>query len=256
MATIDKAKGQAVEEHSLSSFDKKRGKVAAYSAQKHKKYRVVSVQKMERADIHGHIGKNPKKSESTPQTPKRSETMRKMLYGTNRNNHSNRDRKNEGKTSENTEHSGIFANSENSVSVSKTITPEIAERMKRAAYLDRLNKDKIKTSAARADSAPDNTAKSVTSDDTEPHTGYADKKPYEHKFLSETADSVIPEVKKAITPEMAERMKRAAFIEQKNAEAIRLNRATVVSETEDVPVEHLETEMQNTTETITEGSAE
>lgn len=244
IATIDKAKGQAVEEHSLSSFDKKRGKVAAYSAQKHKKYRVVSVQKMERADIHGHIGKNSKKSESTSQTPKRSETMRKMLCGTNRNNHSNRDRKNEGKTSENTEHSGIFANSENSVSVSKTITPEIAERMKRAAYLDRLNKDKIKTSAARADSAPDNTAKSVTSDDTEPHTGYADKKPYEHKFLSETADSVIPEVKKAITPEMAERMKRAAFIEQKNAEAIRLNRATVVSETEDVPVEHPKNEEQ------------
>lgn len=240
MATIDKAKGQAVEEHSLSSFDKKRGKVAAYSAQKHKKYRVVSVQKMERADIHGHIGKNSKKSESTPQTPKRSETMRKMLYGTNRNNHSNRERKKEGKTSENTEHSGIFANSENSVSVSKTITPEIAERMKRAAYLDRLNKDKIKTSAARADSAPDNTAKSVTSDDTEPHSGYADKKPYEHKFLSETADSVIPEAKKAITPEMAERMKRAAFIEQKNAEAIRLNRAAVVTETEDVPLEHLE----------------
>lgn len=244
MATIDKAKGQAVEKHFLSSFDKKRGKVAAYSAQKHKKYRVVSVQKMERADIHGHIGKNSEKSESTPQTSKRSETMRKMLCGTNRNNHSNRDRKNEGKTSENTEHSGIFANSENSVSVSKTITPEIAERMKRAAYLDRLNKDKIKTSAARADSAPDNTAKSVTSDDTEPHTGYADKKPYEHKFLSETADSVIPEVKKAITPEMAERMKRAAFIEQKNAEAIRLNRATVVSETEDVPVEHPKNEEQ------------
>lgn len=244
MATIDKAKGQAVEKHSLSSFDKKRGKVAAYSALKHKKYRVVSVQKMERADIHGHIGKNSEKSESTPQTSKRSETMRKMLCGTNRNNHSNRDRKNEGKTSENTEHSGIFANSENSVSVSKTITPEIAERMKRAAYLDRLNKDKIKTSAARADSAPDNTAKSVTSDDTEPHTGYADKKPYEHKFLLETADSVIPEVKKAITPEMAERMKRAAFIEQKNAEAIRLNRATVVSETEDVPVEHPKNEEQ------------
>lgn len=244
MATIDKAKGQAVEKHSLSSFDKKRGKVAAYSAQKHKKYRVVSVQKMERADIHGHIGKNSEKSESTPQTSKRSETMRKMLCGTNRNNHSNRDRKNEGKTSENTEHSGIFANSENSVSVSKTITPEIAERMKRAAYLDRLNKDKIKTSAARADSAPDNTAKSVTSDDTEPHTGYADKKPYEHKFLSETADSVIPEVKKAITPEMAERMKRAAFIEQKNAEAIRLNRATAVAEAEDVPVEHPKNEEQ------------
>lgn len=244
MATIDKAKGQAVEEHSLSSFDKKRGKVAAYSAQKHKKYRVVSVQKMERADIHGHIGKNSKKSESTSQTPKRSETMRKMLCGTNRNNHSNRDRKNEGKTSENTEHSGIFANSENSVSVSKTITPEIAERMKRAAYLDRLNKDKIKTFATRSDISPD----IDVSDNAENHSHDKMSVPhseYEKKYLSETADSVIPEAKKAITPEMAERMKRAAFIEQKNAEAIRLNRATVVAETEDVPLEHLEQTEKN-----------
>ena len=258
MATIDKAKGQAVEEHSLSSFDKKRGKVAAYSAQKHKKYRVVSVQKMERADIHGHIGKNSEKSESTSQTPKRSETMRKMLYGTNRNNHSNRERKSEVKAQNNAssteavqdlKKSSYLQDRENpNSSVSdqrKNITPEMAERMKRAAYLDRLNKDKIKTSAARADSAPDNTAKSVTSDDTEPHSGYADKKPYEHKFLSETADSIIPEVKKAITPEMAERMKRAAFIEQKNAEAIRLNRATAVAETEDVPVEHFEQTEEN-----------
>ena len=244
MATIDKAKGQAVEEHSLSSFEKKMGKVAAYSAQKHKKYRVVSVQKMERADIHGHIGKNPKKSESTPQTPKRSETMRKMLYGTNRNNHSNRDRKNEGKTSENTEHSGIFANSENSVSVSKTITPEIAERMKRADYLDRLNKDKIKTFATRSDISPD----IDVSDNAENHSHDKMSVPhseYKKKYLSETADSVIPEAKKAITPEMAERMKRAAFIEQKNAEAIRLNRATVVAETEDVPLEHLEQTEKN-----------
>lgn len=243
MATIDKAKGQAVEEHSLSSFDKKRGKVAAYSAQKHKKYRVVSVQKMERADIHGHIGKTSEKSESTSQTSKRSETMRKILYGTNRNNHSNRERKKEGKTSENTEHSGIFANSENSVSVSKTITPEMAERMKRAAYLDRLNKDKIKTSVARSEISPD----IVISDNAGNYSHDKMSVPhseYEKKYLSETPDSVIPEVKKAITLEMAERMKRAAFIEQKNAEAIRLNRATVVAEAEDVPVEHPKNEEQ------------
>lgn len=243
MATIDKAKGQAVEEHSLSSFDKKRGKVAAYSAQKHKKYRVVSVQKMERADIHGHIGKTSEKSESTSQTSKRSETMRKILYGTNRNNHSNRERKKEGKTSENTEHSGIFANSENSVSVSKTITPEMAERMKRAAYLDRLNKDKIKTSVARSEISPD----IVISDNAGNYSHDKMSVPhseYEKKYLSETPDSVIPEVKKAITLEMAERMKRAAFIEQKNAEAIRLNRATVVAEAEDIPVEHPKNEEQ------------
>lgn len=244
MATIDKAKGQAVEEHSLSSFDKKRGKVAACSAQKHKKYRVVSVQKMERADIHGGRVGMTDKAENAAETSKRSETMRKMLYGTNRNNHSNRDRKNEGRTSENTEHRDIFANSENSVSVSKTITPEMAQRMKRAAYLDRLNKDKIKTSAARTEISPDidvsDNAGNYSHDKMS--VPYSE---YEKKYLSETPDSVIPEAKKAITPEMAERMKRAAFIEQKNAEAIRLNRAAAVAETEDVPVEHSEQAEEN-----------
>ena len=248
MATIDKAKGQAVEEHSLSSFDKKRGKVAAYSAQKHKKYRVVSVQKMERADIHGHIGKNSEKSESTPQTPKRSETMRKMLYGNNQN---NRDRKSEVKReTDNVQDLKKFSylqnreNSDSSVSEQrKSITPEMAERMKRAAYLDRLNKDKIKTSAARSEISPD----IDISDNAENHSHDKMSVPhseYEKKYLSETADSVIPEMKKAITPEMAERMKRAAFIEQKNAEAIRLNRATAVAEAEDVPVGHPKNEEQ------------
>lgn len=247
MATIDKAKCQAVEEHSLSSFDKKRGKVVACSAQKHKKYRVVSVQEMERADIYGHIGKTSEKSENTAQTPKRFETMRKMLYGTNRNNHSNRERKSEVKRENNNvqdlKKSSYLQNRENpdsSVSEQlKSITPEMAERMKRAAYLDRLNKDKIKTSAARSEISPD----IDISDNAENHSYDKMSVPhleYEKKYLSETADSVIPEAKKAITPEMAERMKRAAFIEQKNAEAIRLNRATAVAETEDVPLEHLE----------------
>lgn len=251
MATIDKAKGQAVEEHSLSSFDKKRGKVAACSAQKHKKYRVVSVQKMERADIHGHIGRTSEKSESTSQTPKRSETMRKILYGTNRNNHSNRERKSEVKRENNNvqdlKKSSYLQGRENpdsSVSEQlKSITPEMAERMKRAAYLDRLNKDKIKTSAARSEISPD----IVISDNAGNYSHDKMSVPhseYEKKYLSETPDSVIPEVKKAITLEMAERMKRAAFIEQKNAEAIRLNRATVVAEAEDVPVEHPKNEEQ------------
>lgn len=251
MATIDKAKGQAVEEHSLSSFDKKRGKVAACSAQKHKKYRVVSVQKMERADIHGHIGRTSEKSESTSQTPKRSETMRKILYGTNRNNHSNRERKSEVKRENNNvqdlKKSSYLQGRENpdsSVSEQlKSITPEMAERMKRAAYLDRLNKDKIKTSVARSEISPDidisDNAGNYSHDKMSvPHSEY------EKKYLSETTDSVIPEAKKAITPEMAERMKRAAFIEQKNAEAIRLNRATAVAEAEDVPVEHPKNEEQ------------
>ncbi len=202
MATIDKKKGQAVEEHSLSSFDKKKGKIAAYSVQKKKKYRVVSVQKSDKVSSYnsnGGIKDNSKRINPT------------------------------------------FASLESSVSAHKTITPEMAQRMKRAAFMDKVNKDKIQIQKARADEfisdyAEKHTANAVTV----PHSEYEDKKPYEKKYLSEAPDSVIPEVKKAITPEMAERMKRAAFIEQKNAEAIKLNRATVVSETEDVPVEHRE----------------
>ena len=92
MATIDKKKGQPVEEHSLSSLDKKRGKVLAFSAQKKKKYRVVSVQKIERSDTYGSIGRNVSRSENTAQSPKHSETLRKFIYGTNSGNGSNRSR--------------------------------------------------------------------------------------------------------------------------------------------------------------------
>ncbi len=255
MATIDKKKSQPVEEHSLSSFDMKRGKVAAFSERKQKKYRVVSVQKIERLNTPENIGKKLNKSENTDQTPKRSETVRKLLYGTNRNNGSNRKRKSESKGQQNSispeavqdlKKSSYLQGHERSKSAvsapPKNITSEMAQRMKRAAYLDKLNKDKIKTNTARAETSAvsDNAENHSYSAVPEPHSGYEDKKPYEHKYLSETADSVIPDAKKAITPEMAERMKRAAFIEQKNAEAIRLNRATVVTEAEDVPVEHSE----------------
>lgn len=249
MATIDKKKGQPVEEHSLSSFDKKRGKVLAFSAQKKKKYRVVSVQKIERSDAYGSVGRNVSKSENTAQSSKHSETLRKFIYGTNSGNGSNQSRsylQGQGK-------------SESAVSeLPRNISPEMAERMKRAAYMDKLNKDKVRSNIARADISDYSADRSESHTDSItslPHSGYEDKKPYENKYLSESSDSVIPEVKKAITPEMAERMKRAAFIEQKNAEAIRLNRATVVIDTEkqeeysenreqteeitsDVPLEH------------------
>ena len=241
MATIDKKKGQPVEEHSLSSFDKKRGKVLAFSAQKKKKYRVVSVQKIERSDTYGSIGRNVSRSENTAQSPKHSETLRKFIYGTNSGNGSNRSRsylQGQGK-------------SESAVSeLPRNISPEMAERMKRAAYMDKLNKDKIQIQMARTDEVITDYAEKHTENAvTVPHSGYEDKKPYEHKYLSESSDSVIPKVKRAITPEMAERMKRAAFIEQKNAEAIRLNRATVVDDAEGVSSEHYENREQ--TEEIT-----
>ena len=162
MATIDRKNNQPVEEHSLSSFDKKKGKVLAFSAQKKKKYRVVSVQKFENVNIQSSKVGRIENVEDATQASKRSETMRKILYGTDR---GNTERKSESRKS---------------------------------SYLQ----------------GQENTESSVLAQPT------------------------------AITPEMAERMKRAAFIEQKNAEAIRLNRATVVTETEDVPVEHFESREQ------------
>lgn len=77
------------------------------------------------------------------------------------------------------------------------------------------------------------------------------------------SESTVTQPEKAITPEIAQRMKRAAFIAQKNEEAIRLNRASVISteeeqevlsdeiteypeETENVPVEHLDEEQKET----------
>lgn len=129
MATIDKKKSQPVEEHSLSSFDKKRGKVAAFSERKQKKYRVVSVQKIERLNTPEHIGKRLDKSENTDQTPKRSETMRKLLYGTNRNNGSNRERKSESKGQQN------------------SISPEAVQDLKKSAYLQGQERSKSAVSA-------------------------------------------------------------------------------------------------------------
>lgn len=157
----------------------------------------------------------------------------------------------------------------------KVISPEMAQRMKRAAYLDNLNKDKIKTNTARAEMSvvSGDVETRSQSDVTEADSGYERKKIYENKYLSETADSVIPEAKKVISPEMALRMKRAEFLAQKNEEALRLNRVTVIDsdekqdtahgeqaeyseEEQNVPVEHLEETEENPTESSGSGSSE
>lgn len=130
------------------------------------------------------------------------------------------------------------------------------------AFLDQQNNANIKINTARADfSESERSPENISDKNTVTVSSENDsreKKPYEHKYVSQTSDSVIPEQNKAISPEMALRMKRAAFIEQKNNEAIRLNRAAVVKDedvrepqstedtvpenTADVPVEHLKDE--------------
>ena len=262
MAKVDRKnkENQQGEKHSLSSFEKKRGAKIAFNyaqARTNKKYRVVNVQKEHRdispigKIIHGEKSVNVPENENTAK-PVKNTAGRTFTNGQTAN------RRSENHTP------GNAHKPESTVSEpEKAITPEIAQRMKRAAFLDQQNKANIKVNTARTDfseakRSPENTEEKnsvpvISANDS------GEKKPYEHKYVSQTADSIIPEQKKAITPEMALRMKRAAFIAQKNEEAIRLNRASVVSEEENrdvvsyenddyseeienVPVEHLDEE--------------
>lgn len=252
MAKVDRKdkSANAGEKHSLSSFDKKRGAIASFNARtnKNKKYHVARVRKKDENIVSGTIvgskGKSAKLSDNEVKSAK-ADAPKAFQPSMERND--SRSFHSENKP-------------ENALSEHIGISPETAQRMKRAAFLDQQNNANIKINTARADfpeteRSPENTSdKNTVSASNES----GDKKPYEHKYVSQTSDSVIPEQKKAITPEMALRMKRAAFIEQKNNEAIRLNRAAVVKDedilepqsaedavpenTADVPVEHLKDE--------------
>ena len=259
MAKVDKKdkSANAGEKHSLSSFEKKRGAKIAFNAQARtkKKYRVVNVQK-ENRDIsptgkinHGDNSVNVPEKENTAK-PVKNMASRAFASG------QVAKLRNKSYTPDNAQ------KPESAVSEHTGISPETAQRMKRAAFLNQQNKANIKINTAMADfseserspeNASDKNTVTVSSENDS-----REKKPYEHKYVSQASDSIIPEQKKAITPEMALRMKRAAFIEQKNNEAIRLNRAAVVKDedvlepqsaedaapeiTADVPVEHLKDE--------------
>lgn len=267
MAKVDRKnkENQQGEKHSLSSFEKKRGAKIAFNyaqARNNKKYRVVNVQKEHRdisptgKIIHGEKYVNVPENDNTAK-PVKNTAGRTFTNGQTAN------RRSENHTP------GNAHKPESTVSEpEKAITPEIAQRMKRAAFLDQQNKANIKINTARTDfskaeHSPENTEEKnsvpvISANDS------GEKNPYEHKYVSQTADSIIPEQKKAITPEMALRMKRAAFIAQKNEEAIQLNRASVISteeeerdvvsyenddfseETENVPLEHLDEEQEET----------
>lgn len=271
MAKVDKKdkSANAGEKHSLSSFEKKKGAKIAFNAQARtkKKYRVVNVQKENRdisptgKIIHGEKSVNIPEKENTAK-PLKNMASRAFVSGQAAN------LRNKSHTPDNAQEP------ESAVSEHIGISSETAQRMKRAAFLDQQNKANIKINTARADFSESERSPENTSDK---NTVFAsndsgDKKPYEHKYVSQTSDSFIPEQKKAITPEMALRMKRAAFIEQKNNEAIRLNRAAVVKDedvlepqsaedavpenTADVPVEHLKNSRENAYENEYLGNSE
>lgn len=265
MAKVDRKdkSANAGEKHSLSSFDKKKGAIASFNVRtnKNKKYHVARVQRKDENIVSGTIvGSKGKSAESPDSEVKSAKSDAPKAFQP---------------SAERTDsHSSHSENKpENAVSEHIGITPETAQRMKRAAFLDQQNKANIKINTARADFSESERSPESTSDKNTVSASNesGEKKPYEHKYVSQISDSVIPEQKKAISPEMALRMKRAAFIEQKNNEAIRLNRAAVVKDEDipqadeksgqpeivpDVPVEHLKDEQGKTYENEYLGNSE
>lgn len=241
----------AGEKHSLSSFEKKRGAIASFNARtnKNKKYHVTRVQRKDENIVSGTIAANKGKSAESPDNEVKSakaDAPKAFQPSMERNDSLSFHSENK---------------PENAVSEHIGNSPKTAQRMKRAAFLNQQNKANIKINTARADFSETAHSHEITEDKNSVPVSFAndsgEKKPYEHKYVSQASDSIIPEQKKAITPEMALRMKRAAFIEQKNNEAIRLNRAAVVKDEDipqadeksgqpeivpDVPVEHLKDE--------------
>ena len=246
MAKVDRKdkSANAGEKHSLSSFDKKRGAIASFNTRtnKNKKYHVARVRKKDENIVSGTIvGNKGKSAESPDNEVKSAKSNAPKAFQPSMERNDSRSSHSENKP-------------ENAVSEHIGISPKTAQRMKRAAFLDQQNKANIKINTARSD----------YSEKTEEHnaelfakTQKTEKKAFEPAHISQPAESSIGEMKKTITPEMALRMKRAAFIEQKNNEAIRLSRAAVVKDEDipqadeksgqseivsDVPVEHLKDE--------------
>lgn len=250
MAKVDRKdkSANAGEKHSLSSFDKKKGAIASFNARtnKNKKYHVTRVRRKDENIVSGTITASKGKSAELPDSEvKSSKADAPKAFQPSMERSDSR--------------SSHLENSHgNAVSEHTGISPKTAQRMKRAAFLDQQNKANIKKNTARADyseTLSENSEEKYSETVSEKVT--SDKKAFEPAHISQPAESSIGEMKKTITPEMALRMKRAAFIEQKNNEAIRLNRAAVVKDEDipqadekvgqseivpDVPVEHLKDE--------------
>ena len=259
MAKVDRKdkSANAGEKHSLSSFDKKKGAIASFNARtnKNKKYHVTRVQRKDENIV---LGMGLGKSDEQPNKGAKSENVdAPKVFPTST----------EKKDSHNSE-----SKPESAVSEHSGISPETAQRMKRAAFLDKQNNANIKINTARADYS-----ENISEHTEEKHSEAvyenetANKKASEPANISQPAEIGIGELKKSITPEMTLRMKRAAFIEQKNNEAIRLNRAAVVKEEDisqadekdgqsetvpDVPVEHLRKEQEKVYENEYLGNSE
>ncbi|MDD7278179.1 MAG: hypothetical protein PUH30_01405, partial [Oscillospiraceae bacterium] len=233
MPTVDRKNTDTDEKHSLSSFDKRKVQSVTFGArqQSRKKYKVVK---------HEYGSAAPDKDFRAPleheEKVDKPTTDTKAFV-----------RPNNSKT---TPHNRTSV--ENFDNSSSSISPEIAQRMQRAAYIQQMNNEKISQNISSAEYIGAEESVSTKSEKTvESVTEAVQKK--SNNIASEkgnSAKSEISEHKSSISPEMAQRMKRAAFLAQQNKEAIQLNRASVVNDEAEAFHDSSENSSKNTTADI------
>ena len=218
MATVDR-KNNDDTEHSLSSFDKRKVQSVTFGAKKldRKKYKVVK---------HEAIPPRAAPKENVccqVDNESRAPVEHEEKVGTNitfKNNLVKHDN-----------HGSIHhRNPENNADTSTSgISPEVAQRMQRAAFIQQMNKEKISQNVATADSVSymDNVS-TFKAENVESNLISNESKFEPDNISDKSIQSAVDDYKSGITPEMAQRMKRAAFLAQQNKEAISINTAIVI----------------------------
>lgn len=216
MATVERKK-DTDEKHSLSSFDKRKVQSVSFGARHfdRKKYKAVKHETVSPRAAPKENVRCQVDNESRAPLEHEEKVDRNISFKNNFVKHDN--------------HGSIHhRNPENNADTSTSgISPEVAQRMQRAAYIQQMNNEKISQNVATADSAPyEDNVSTPKLENVESNLISSASKP--EKISDTPAKSAVDDYKSGITPEMAQRMKRAAFLAQQNKEAISINIATVI----------------------------
>lgn len=216
MATVDR-KTNDDKEHSLSSFDKRKVQSVTFGARQldRKKYKVVKHETISpRAAPKGNV-RCPMDNESRAPLEHEEKVGTDITFKNKLVKHDN--------------HGSIHhRNPENNADTSTSgIFSETLQRMQRAAFIQQMNNEKISQNVATAKSASyEYDVSTPRTENVESNLISSASKP--KKIADTPAKSAVDDYKSGITPEMAQRMKRAAFLAQQNKEAISINTATVI----------------------------
>lgn len=218
MATVERKK-DTDEKHSLSSFDKRKVQSVTFGARHfdRKKYKVVN---------HGTV--SPRNVPNQNVRCQVDNESRAPLEHDEKSG-SNTTFKNNPIKSET--HSSIHhRGTENSVDASNSgISPETAQHMQRAAFIQQMNNEKISQNIATADTASyEYDVSTLRTENVESNLISNESKSEPDKISDKPIKTAVDDYKSGITPETAQRMKRAAFLAQQNKEAISINTATVI----------------------------